>query len=55
MFRLSFFGSYGTFNRDFLKNVKPDRLIETVRLLPIYVKVGLFNGKMTEYLVKSLI
>ena len=52
---LWFFGSYGTFNRDFLKNFKPGRLIETVRLLLIYVKVGVFDGKMTEYLVKSLI
>ena len=43
------------FNRDFLKNFKPGRLIETVRLLLIYVKVGLFSGKMTEYLVTCLI
>ena len=33
MFRPSFFWSYGTFNRDFLKNSKPGRLIEPVRLI----------------------
>ena len=43
------------FNRDFLKIFKSGRLIETVRLLLIYVKVGLFEGKMTEYFVRSLI
>jgi hypothetical protein len=36
------------FHRDFLKNFKPGLLIETVRLLLIYVKVGLFDGQMTE-------
>ena len=33
MLRPSFFWSYGTFNRDFLKNSKPGRLIEPVRLI----------------------
>ena len=36
-----------------MKNFKPGCLIETVRLLLNYVKVGLFDGKLTVNLVKS--